>query len=460
MATAATQQTLNSRYETEFAGSAAMFARARQSIVGGITHDGRHIKPFPPYIARADGAYKWDVDGHRLIDYAIGHGSLILGHNDPEITAALHAQVDRGTHFSAGHEGEIQWAEKVIELVPSAERVRFTASGTESTLLAMRVARGYTEKTTILKFEGHFHGWQDYALKGEKPPFESTSVPGIPKETLGTVAVLPSNDTAMLEERLVQGDVAAVILEPSGASWSTIPLRQDYLKQVRALTSKYGALLIFDEVITGFRWAPGGAQDRFEVTPDLTTMAKIVAGGMPGGAVAGRAEVMDVIEFRDEPGWNATRRVPQAGTYNANPLAAAAGYAALVKCADPAIQAYCDDLAAKVRTGLNQVITSLGVPAFAWGESSVFHVALGQPASNLVAGDLHTPEGVTVEFLKGSGNNPLGMAFEIGMLLEGVHVFHSGGLLSTRHTDEDVAFTIAAAERVLTALQAEGAFAS
>jgi glutamate-1-semialdehyde 2,1-aminomutase len=458
MVSATTADTINTRYQTGFAGSAAMHQRARNAIVGGITHDGRHIKPFPPYITHADGAYKWDVDGHRLIDYAIGHGSLILGHNDPDINAAMRDQVDRGTHFSAGHSGEVEWAEKVIDLVPSAERVRFTASGTESTLLAMRVARGYTERDTILKFEGHFHGWQDYALKGEKPPFESTTVPGVPNETLGTVAVIPSNDTAMLEERLVQGDVAAVILEPSGASWATIPLKDDFLGKLREITAKHGVLLIFDEVITGFRWAPGGAQQRFGVTPDLTTMAKIVAGGMPGGAVAGRADVMDMIAFRDEAGWNKARRVPQAGTYNANPLAAAAGVTALTKCADPAVQSYCDDLAARVRTGLNQVITSLGVPAFAWGESSVFHVALGQRASNLAGADLHTPEGVAPEFLKNSGNDRLGMAFEIGMLVEGVHVFHSGGLLSIRHTDADVEYTVAAAEKVLTALNNEGSF--
>ncbi|MDQ3442391.1 MAG: aminotransferase class III-fold pyridoxal phosphate-dependent enzyme, partial [Chloroflexota bacterium] len=326
-------------------------------------------------------------------------------------------------------------------------------------LLAMRIARGYTDKTTILKFEGHFHGWQDYALKGEKAPFEATTVPGIPKETLGTMAVLPSNDPAMLEERLVQGDVAAVILEPSGASWSTIPLKNDFLKAVRELTQKHSVLLIFDEVITGFRWAPGGAQERFDVTPDLTTMAKIIAGGMPGGAVAGRADVMEMVAFRDEPGWNGKRRVPQAGTYNANPLAAAAGYTALVKCADPTVQIYCDDLAKKLRVGLNQAITSAGIPGFAWGESSVFHVALGESATNMTADDLHTPEGVSAEYLKGSGSDKLGMAFEIGMLLEGVHVFHCGGLLSTRHTDAEVEHTVAAAEQVFRALKAEGAFA-
>ena len=171
MASATTADTINYRYQTEFAGSAAMHQRARNAIVGGITHDGRHIKPFPPYITHADGAYKWDVDGHKLIDYAIGHGSLILGHNDPDINEAMRDQIDRGTHFSAGHAGEVEWAEKVIDLVPSAERVRFTASGTESTLLAMRVARGYTERDTILKFEGHFHGWQDYALTSNQQPY-------------------------------------------------------------------------------------------------------------------------------------------------------------------------------------------------------------------------------------------------------------------------------------------------
>jgi len=447
-------------YRTQFADSAAMHERARKVISGGITHDGRHIKPYPPYIERADGAYKWSVDGHKLIDYGIGHGSLILGHNDPEITAALVNQAPRGTHHSAGHEGEIRWAEKIVELVPSAELVRFTGSGTESTLLAMRVARGYTEKKIILKFEGHFHGWQDYALKGEKPPFERTTVPGVPQETLSTVAVIPSNDLAMLEERLVQGDVAGVIIEPSGGSWASMPLQEDFLKNVRALTEKYEAVLIFDEVISGFRWAPGGAQQRFGVTPDLTTMAKIVAGGMPGGAVAGKREVMEMIAFRDDdPDFNKNRRVPQAGTYNANPLAAAAGTAMLTRCADPAVQNTCDAMAAKLRAGINETIVRLDVPAFAWGDSSVFHVAVGQPCTNLSAGDLRAPEGVSPEYLKSSGGSPLGSQFEIGLLLEGVHAFHAGGMLSTAHTEDDLAQTVEAVERVLSRMKDEGAFA-
>jgi glutamate-1-semialdehyde 2,1-aminomutase len=451
--------TIDAEYSSRFADSQAMFERARGSIAGGITHDGRHIKPFPPYIARADGAYKWSIDGHKLIDYGIGHGSLIFGHNDPDLTAAMTEQVSKGTHFSAGHEAEIRWAEKVVELVPSAELVRFTASGTESTLLAMRLARGYTEKNTILKFEGHFHGWQDYALKGEKPPFERTSIPGIPSETLTTVAVVPSNDLAMLEERLSQGDIAAVIVEPSGGSWTTIPLKEEFLAGVRSLTEKYEAVLIFDEVITGFRWAPGGAQERFGVTPDMTTMAKIVAGGMPGGAVAGRQDIMEMVAFSEDANFNKTRRVPQAGTYNSNPLAAAAGTACLTKCADPAVQQYCDDLAVRLRIGINEAIVRHDVPAFAWGDSSVFHVALGQPATNLTAGDMQFPEGVSSEFLKGSGGNPLGMKLEIGTLVEGVHLFHAGGMTSTAHTQDDIDQTIEIVDRVIGRMKDEGDFA-
>ena len=443
-------------YTQEFAASQRMFERSNEVIVGGITHDGRHLKPFPPFIASANGSHKMSVEGRDLIDYAVGHGSLIFGHNNPALTEAMQNQVAQGTHLGAGHEGEIRWAEQIVKLVPSAERVRFTASGTESTLLAMRIARGYSQKTTILKFEGHFHGWQDYALKGEKPPFENVKVPGIPAETLGTVSVIPSNDLAMLEERVVQGDVAGVIIEPSGASWASIPLKDQFLAGVRELTKKHDVVLIFDEVITGFRWAPGGAQQRFGVMPDVTTMAKIVAGGMPGGAVAGKAEVMEMVEFKDEPGWNANRRVPQAGTYNANPLASAAGYACLTRVDDQSVHDYCDAHAATLRSGLNQVLNKYDAPGFAWGESSIFHIALDERCTNRPAGDLHTPEGVDAEYLKKSGGTPLSQTLEIGMLLEGVHLFHAGGFICTEHDSQDIEATIAAFDRVIGRMQDEG----
>lgn len=458
MAQVATATTISHEFGERFAGSLARYERARQVIPGGITHDGRHLKPFPISIARAAGARKWDIDDHELIDYVVGHGSLILGHNEPAVTAAVAAQLQQGTHYGAGHEGETRWAEKIVALVPSAERVKFTSSGTEATLLAMRLARAASGRTTILKFEGHFHGWNDYALKGEVPPFDCATSPGIPDAVMETVAVVPANDIAAVEARLAKGDIAAIIIEPSGGSWATIPLADGFLQSLRAAATKHDTLLIFDEVITGFRWSPGGAQARAGVTPDLTTLAKIVAGGLPGGAVAGRADVLDYLTFRDDAEWNAKHKVRHPGTFNANPLSAAAGVACLTRCSDPDLQAGCDRLAAELRLGLNAIFTRRSLPGFAWGESSAFHVALGEAITNPTDGDLRVPEGVATASLKKSGSSPLVNQFHLGMLLEGVDLFHGGGFLSAAHTRADVDATLEAADRVLERMVAEGQF--
>lgn len=456
MVQAAVEPGLVGEYEDRFAGSKRMHERARASLAGGIAHDGRFIKPFPIYIDHAAGAYKWDVDGNRLIDYAMGHGSLILGHNNPEVMAAVHEASSKGTHFGAGHEAEIKWAEKVVELIPSAQLVRFTASGTEATLLAMRLARAYSGKPSILKFEGHFHGWNDYLIKGEKPPFENPSNPGVPDEVGRTVAVLPQDDLGMVEERLAQGDIAAIIAEPSGGSWGQIPMEADFLKELRDIATRTNTILIFDEVITGFRWSPGGAQGRFGITPDLTTMAKILAGGFPGGAVAGRADIMEGLVFKDEPGWNATKKVIHPGTYNGNPVAATAGYTCLGICSNPEIQIYCDDLTARLRAGINTVLENCGIEGCAWGESSVWHVILGYKAPNRTAGDLRAPEGIPTDVLKASGKAGLNTPLAIAMAIEGVDLFNGGGLLSIAHTEGDIDHTIDAFDKSLTRLQAEG----
>lgn len=456
MSTTQVGSELLAAYAEQFKGSMKLFEEAQQSIAGGIAHDGRYMRPFPMYIDHAKGAYKWDVDGNRIVDYAIGHGALILGHNDPAVTEAVHRQLDKGTHFGAGHDTEIRWAEQVRKLIPSAELVRFTSSGTEANLLAMRLARAYTGRSGILKFDGHFHGWSDYLIKGEKPPFESGTMPGVPDDVLRTVAVLPPDDLGALEERLVQGDIAAVILEPSGASWSMIPLPEGFLQSVRDLTRKMGVVLIFDEVITGFRWSPGGAQQRFGVIPDMTTMAKIIAGGLPGGAVSGRTDIMEHLLFKDLPGWNANKKVIHPGTYNANPLAATAGYECLKKCEDPSVQQHCDRLAARLRSGINTMLQEKGVEGCAWGESSVFHVMLGQHVANRVAGDVRSPEGVAPATLKSSGKAGLATPTTISMALEGVDLFNNGGLVSVAHTDEDIDFTLEAFSNSIHRLQENG----
>jgi glutamate-1-semialdehyde 2,1-aminomutase len=458
MVQAPVKNTILSNYEEHFAGSMALYGRARNVIAGGIAHDGRYIKPFPLYVKRAQGGHKWDADGHKLIDFAIGHGALILGHGDPDVTAAVASQLTNGTHHGAGHEAEIIWAEQISRMIPSAEQVRFVASGTESTLLAQRLARAKTGKKVIVKFQGHFHGWNDYLVKGDKPPFDSNSIPGIPPEVLGTVAVLPPNDIAAVDERLSKGDVAGVIIEPSGASWSTIPLVDGFLASLREITSKHGVVLIFDEVITGFRWSPGGAQARFGITPDLTTLAKIVAGGLPGGAVAGRTDVMQHLAFKDEPGW-AKKKVGHPGTFNANPLTATAGAVCLRKCADPSVQQHCDRLAASLRAGLNEVLEHQGVPGCAWGDSSVFHIIVGEECMNRTASDLQIPEGISPEKLKASGKAGLATPLSLGMAVEGIDLFNGGGMLCVAHTQSDVDQTISAFDRVLGRMKDEGMFA-
>ena len=191
--------------------------------------------------------------------------------------------------------------------------------------MALRLARAYTGRDRILKFDHHFHGWHDYVVGSRAPESESPHSAGVPAATLGTVVSVPQGDIAAVEQRLSDGDIAAIILEPTGASWGTLPTTEEFLGELREACTRRGAILIFDEVVTGFRVAPGGAQSRYGITPDLTTIAKILAGGLPGGAVTGKSDIISMIEFRNDAAWNAERRVQHPGTFNANPLSAAAG---------------------------------------------------------------------------------------------------------------------------------------
>lgn len=450
--------TIEQEYIERHPSSRAQYERALKDFPSGVTHDVRYLKPFPIYVERAAGSKKWDLDGNELIDYTMGHGALLLGHAHPQIAEAVAAQVRRGTHYGAGHELELEWAERIRELKPSCERVKFTASGTEATLMAMRLARAYTGRDKILKFAGHFHGWHDYAIPGEKLPFTQEESPGIPKAIFDTVVVAPVNDLDFVDQRLAQGDVAAVILEPSGASWASIPLPEGFLQRLREITQRHDTLLIFDEVITGFRWSPGGAQRLAGVTPDLTTMAKIVAGGLPGGALGGRADIMSLLEFRDDPDWNARHRVSHPGTFNANPLSAAAGCACLQLVADPGVQQHADAMASRLRRGFNQVLVQQSIPGFVWGESSVFHIALGHTCTNQRGEDIRVPEGVTPEVLKAGMSPRLSLALHQAMINEGVDLFHGGGLLSVAHTPEDIDRTIEAFDRSIRRMKDEGLF--
>lgn len=363
---------IEQRYIDLHPKSAELYASSKELFPNGVTHDARNLTPFPYYVTHAEGGHKWDVDGHRIIDYKTGHGSLILGHSHPAVVAAVTEQMSRGTHYSASTELEIRWAHWVRELIPSAEKMRFHSSGTEATMMALRMARAYTGRTKVIKFADHFHGWHDYAMTG------SAGIGGIPEETKSTMIVLPPNEIGVVERTLEENDdVAAIILEPTGAHMGSTAVRPSFLSELRDASERHGVILIFDEVVTGFRVSKGGAQSYYGVTPDLTTMAKILGGGLPGGAVAGKADLVNMIELSDDPEYNRTRRIGHNGTFNANPLSAAAGTTALELVATTAVNDTADARAQRLKDGLNDLLGQLEVPGCASGVSSVVFLRLG-----------------------------------------------------------------------------------
>ncbi|HEX6933675.1 MAG TPA: aminotransferase class III-fold pyridoxal phosphate-dependent enzyme [Streptosporangiaceae bacterium] len=423
--------------------SAALHERAKALLPGGVTHDVRLAEPFPLGVARAAGARKWDLDGHELICYVMGHGSLLLGHCHPEIVAAVREQAGLSFHPGACHELESRWAELVIRLVPSAELVRFTSSGTEASLLALRVARAATGRDKIVKLTGHFHGWHDQVAAGSDPPFDQPDTAGLPGGGPGSLAVLPV-DAAALAQVLGRGDVAAVILEPSGAAWATVPLPAGFLAAARKLSDETGTLLVYDEVVSGFRWAPGGVQESAGVHPDLTVLGKILAGGMPGGALCGRQDLMRLLAG-PAAGRN---RVAHPGTHNAHPLSAAAGIATLTLAASGAVQASADHLAAALRDELTAVFRRRGVAGRAYGESSTFHLLFGHDEAPGLLDDATLKSSVPP--------GQVAALLDCSMQSEGVHLFHGSGFLSSAHGDREAEKTIAAFDATLARLQAAG----
>ncbi|WP_240789829.1 aspartate aminotransferase family protein [Roseomonas sp. HF4] len=356
-------------------GSAAAYAEARTHFPGGVTHDTRYVRPHPLAVSHAAGARKWDVDGHEYVDYAGGHGALILGHAHPAVTAAVAEQLAKGTHYGANHALENRWAELIKEMVPSAEMIRFTNSGTEATLMALRVARAATGRAKLLRLRGHFHGWHDHMAFGVTNHFDGTPTPGILEGLSDNVLLLDPNDEAGLAGLMAAhgGEIAAAILEPTGSTYGQVPLRESFVHALRAETARHGVVLVFDEVVTGFRVAKGGAQEVLGIRPDLTTLAKILAGGLPGGAVVGRADLLELLD-PERAAARGVEKIPHQGTYNANPLSAAAGIATLGILRDTDAIARAHATAAQLREGMNGVLEEMGVPWAVYGQHTGIHV--------------------------------------------------------------------------------------
>ena len=444
--------TILERYQKTFAKDKELAQAANQLFPDGVTHDGRYMSPFPIYITRADGAKKWGLEDKTFIDYWAGHGALLLGHNPPDVVEAVTTQMHRGTHYGACHPLELEWGNLVTQLIPSAERVRFVSSGTEATLMAIRLARTYTRKNKVLKFFGHFHGWHDSLIIGAYPPFDA-SVPGIPQEVRDTTLLCPPNDIDAVEKLLkTDKDIACVILEPTGASFGIVPTDGVFLQQLRELTDAHGVLLIFDEVITGFRVAPGGAQAHYNVTPDLTTLAKILAGGLPGGALVGKKEILELISMKAE---EEGLKMPHPGTFNANPLSASAGIATLniVKTGKPHEQA--NRIAQKLRYELNTIIDAYGLDWVIYGEFSGIRLLIGHGEKDMRTTDFD-PYAWHYRKLKGGNDEQLLIHLRCGLLLNGVDLATNGGMTTAAHTEADITETVRAFEQTIEWIKADG----
>ena len=341
--------------------SARLFDEARRFIPGGVNSPVRAMKSVgmshPLFIARGEGAHIWDADGNEFIDFVSSWGPMILGWGHPDVVARLHAQIDAGTSFGAPTELEVELARLICAAVPSVELVRMVNSGTEATMSAVRVARGFTKREKVVKFIGCYHGHSDGFLAAAGSGVLTLSLPDSPGVTKGTTAdtlLLEYNDIEALGELFEnRGDeIAALIVEPVAGNMGVVPPAPGFLEACRDLCTRHGALLIFDEVITGFRVAWGGAQERFGILPDLTTLGKIIGGGLPVGAFGGRREMMETVAPLGS--------TYQAGTLSGNPLAMAAGAATLTVLSEPGVYERLEALAHKVSEGLREAAESAG----------------------------------------------------------------------------------------------------
>jgi glutamate-1-semialdehyde 2,1-aminomutase len=427
-----------------FDKSRQRIAEASQYLAGGVSSNFRlGISPTPLVIDHAQGPYLYDIDGNQLIDYYLGMGPMILGHAPEAVIAAVQQQVTRGILYAGQSEIEYEAAELVCQMVSCAERVRFGSSGTEVVQAALRLARAATGRTTIIKFEGHYHGWLDNILWSVAPTADQAGPADEPYHIPGTngqdlpagdhIDVLQWNDLDALRERLLRQDVAAVIMEPIMCNTSAIYPAAGYLEGVRAACTETGTVLIFDEVITGFRVAPGGAQQRLGVTPDLATFGKAIANGFPVACLAGRADLMDMF---------VSGRVMHGGTYNAQPVCMAATVATLKVLAQVDTYPMLSQNGQRLMDGLSDVLLAAEIPHRIQGLPEIFHVAFGVTEPSRNYRDMFAVDKARY------------VRFTTALVENGVRALERGAwFLSTTHTPDVIDETVAAVRSALESLE-------
>jgi glutamate-1-semialdehyde 2,1-aminomutase len=358
-------------YISKTSKSRKLYNKAKKLLPAGVSYFIRHFEPYPFYAKAARGSKIVDIDGNEYIDFWIGHYSLILGHSPPEVVKAVKDQIGKGFHYGISHELEVAMAEQIVKMVPSAKMVRFTNSGTEAAMYATRLARTYTGKEKIVKVEGGWHGGYDALHKAVRPPFDIPETSGITSGVSKDTITIPFNDLEGARKKLEREEFAAIMLEPVLGAGGGIPVEKDFLNGLREICTEKNALLMFDEIITCFRLAPGGAQQRFGSLPDITILGKIMGGGLPIGAIVGSREIM---EHMDPTVYERPKFSFHGGTFCANPVVLTAGLATLKELEDGKLQNQLDKRGDSIRRQLAEIFERKNIDVQVTGVSSLFQI--------------------------------------------------------------------------------------
>lgn len=443
---------LEKEYAVKHPKSKQLYERALNCYASGVTHDLRFATPFPIYAVKAVGGRKWDVDGNEYVDYVMGHGGLLLGYGDERVVAAFQDQIPRAIHMGTCTELEIEWAELIKKLVPCARGgfVRACGCGGEAVMMAVRLSRIYTGRDKVVLYATSYHGTGDTVVLGfHGPPFGICNVRGIPKGVKDDVIIVPFNNLDAVEQVFAAGDVACILLHCNNL------YTREYIKELRELTRQYGVVFIMDEVVSGFRYAAGGAQEYYGVTPDLAVLGKIIGGGAPVGAICGKREIMEFYAFKDDEYWNKFIRVAVGGTWNAQPLSIVGGIAMMkiISAERDTIYPRLYEIGKRLTKSFNDQAEDLGVAALASGlpfeNPTLFKIDLfNQPVSPDKMYLWQTGPAKFEDYVTKQGfmASQAGYAHHLALTNNGVHAMRSGlsFFTCTKYTEEDLQKTEAA----------------